>query len=158
MSQGDDVLEALKTRLETITTANGFTLDVAYVDRQFKWPDEIGQRFPALLVIPGSVQPLEKMLQSNSQMVDRMVSVFCYVYEQYTPSTELENLQAEVLKCLFDHPIHLGGVVNDIRWNGADTSANAFSVIGFSVGFAPPIGVARLDFTLRHYTNLLGGA
>lgn len=163
MSEGDGVLEALKVRLETIKKTNGFSLDIAYVDRQFKWPDDIGQRFPALLVLPGVTVPHEKALQSTYQMVDRGVSVLCYVYEQHSPSTVLENLQAEVLKCVFSDPVNLGtaeaaGPVVDIKWIGADTSANAFSVVGFSVGYAPPIGVARLDFILRHHVNLLGGA
>jgi hypothetical protein len=157
MSDGNKVLDALKLRLETIRKENGFAVNVEFVDRQFKWPDEIGQRFPALLVIPGSVMPLDRGLQSNRQVVDRGVSVFCYVYEQHKPSTVLEDLQAEVLKAVFSEPVNLGGVVFGLRWTGADSSASAFSVVGFNVGYAPPIGVARLDFIFRHEQNLIGG-
>jgi hypothetical protein len=158
MSDGDNVIEAGKTRLESITVVNGYTLDVGYVERQFAWPDEIGQRFPALLIIPGGVVPLEKGMQSYNQPVDRRISVFCYVFEQHNPSSALENLQAEVLKAFFSEPACLGGAVSDIRWVGADSSASAFSVVGFNVGFLPPIGVARMDFIFRHNQNLVGGA
>jgi len=157
-SDGNIVLDAVVTRLKTIRKANGFGFDVEFVERKFCWPDDIGQRFPALIVLPSGVQPLEKSLQSNYQMVNRSVSVLCYVYEQHDPASALEDFQADILKCLFSEPALLGGAVRDIRWSGSDSSANVFSVVGFSVGYTAPIGVARVDFVVSHDVYLLGGA
>jgi len=158
MSDGNLVLDAFLGRLKTLRNANGFAFDVEYCERKFCWPDDIGQRFPALIVLSGGVQPLEKGLQTSFQMVNRSVSVLCYVFEQHNPASVLEDLQADVLKCSFSEPCLLGGAVRDLRWSGADSSADAFSVVGFSVGYTAPIGVARLDFVVSHDVNLLGGA
>jgi len=149
VASGDTILDALRLRLDVVA---------AYTDRQFHWPDEIGDKFPALLIVPGGVTPRDFPDDHRSGSVDRRVHIFGYVFSQSAPSTELEGLQAEVLRILHTEPYDLGVGIHQINWLGTDSAASAFSVLGFNVGFSAPIGVCRMDFSLWHEINYQAGA
>jgi hypothetical protein len=112
-------LDAMKTRLEGITTANGYETDVQLVQIFDEFPDQV-REFPAILFKPlRTERPDNERLQRIDARIDVPLILLLETYEEGT--RKLSNFVADVEKRLTSDPstgaldTTLGGATKDLH-------------------------------------------
>lgn len=126
-------LAALKTRLEGITIANGFPIDVKKVTRQFSLPDKFPvTAFPLLILEDDGPETIDHKTGGFAD-INVEINVFGYVRSQEEVSTKLNELEAALVKRIYTDQT-LGGVVGAVSIEPVkDRSGSVLSPFGFFV-------------------------
>jgi hypothetical protein len=113
------VLEALKTALSGITTANGYQTDVQLVDLYERFHDDIAV-FPAISI--GEMDTTEDQTQFSDYNVVRMRVGMVLMLETYVDEhSAVGQFVADVKDRLFSEvPAYLGGLSKWIRVESVD--------------------------------------
>ena len=93
-------LIALKALIETISTGNGYTLNVNHVDRQWKQIDDLSaNQLPAVLILDDGPEEIDEN-SDDSADVTFQVSLVAYVEDHESPSTALNEIDVAIKKAI----------------------------------------------------------
>jgi hypothetical protein len=125
MSIGATALSALKARLEKITNANGYAVDVKTVrlNRSAMDLDVPDQECPLIDIIQDGTTPEHG---ASSHIKDETDFILLLVHGKDVDDLVMEDFVADVRACLYaDNPngtgntgINLGGTVTKMQWKG----------------------------------------
>ena len=136
MADKEAALVALKTRLETITTGNGYPFNVKKVTRQFKTIKTFGVKdFPALIIEDDGSEEIDFKTGGTSGLagIEAIVNIIGYVSGKNDISTRLNELDAALVKAIHSEQT-LGGAVGAIAIEPTtDKSGSKFTPYGFFV-------------------------
>lgn len=94
------ILIALATALAGITKANGYTLDVKHISRQWKQVEDLAAtQIPAILIIDDGPEDIIE-LSGDAADVEFNVSLIAYISDNENPSSALNEIDVAMKKAV----------------------------------------------------------
>ena len=133
MASKEAALVALQTRLETITIANGYALDIQKVTRQFETIDSLSApSFPALIIEDDGPETVDFKTGGFAD-IQAEVNIIGYVNNKDEVSTKLNQLDAALVKAIHSEQTLSGAVASISIEPVKDRSGSQFNPFGFFV-------------------------
>lgn len=133
MADKEAALAALKTALETITIANGYSFDIKKVTRQFETIDSLAvTSFPALIIEDDGPETIDFKTGGFAD-IEVEANIIGYVNSKDNVSTKLNELDSALAKVIHSEQT-LGGAVAAVSIEPIkDRSGSKFNPYGFFV-------------------------
>ena len=131
------ILQDLISTLQSITTANGYALNVQNVDRHIEHWEKVAE-FPALFVVSG-----DERIEHKPGLTERAnwsVGIVGYVKSEDQKSQEVEKLIGDVKKA----------VMVDTTRGGNATATTVDEIRDLSVVLSP-YGIFEMDLTIIYH-------
>lgn len=155
-SKRKDILDAIKTKLETISIINGYNHDISKISKDFFHYSQVpADEFPALCLVVGdsNYHPLTQEEYTSGNSTNDINGWFISIMGYVTPdesdeellSDKKENLIEDIVKCILsDHTLGLSGYVRN---------AYLAAIYDHSANISDNLGAVQVVFNIKYDFN-----